>query len=193
MGLRQLPITADHTDSVLTLQGLLPGTLLDSVSLTTVPSQLYYQPENSLDPLLGTDAFGAWTLEIQDTDYGAGAATNLAQLVTWRLDFQLLPSNPPPVIELSHGIPYTNTLVGLGAQNFIVQVPLWATNATNVLLSALDLAGNPQPMGVLYDTNTFPTTTANALIWPPADAPQTRPSRPTPPARRSSCLANLIT
>jgi len=166
--------TAQQTNSVLTLQGLLPGTLLDGVSLTAVPSQLYYQPENSLDPLLGTDAFGAWTLEIQDTDYGAGAATNLAQLVTWRLDFQLLPSNPPPVIELSHGIPYTNTLVGLGAQNFIVQVPLWATNATNVLLSALDLAGNPQPMGVLYDANTFPTTTANALLWPPADAPQAK-------------------
>jgi subtilisin-like proprotein convertase family protein len=166
--------TAEQTNSVLTLQGLLPGTLLDGVSLTAVPSQLYYQPENSLDPLLGTDAFGAWTLEIQDTDYGAGAATNLAQLVTWRLDFQLLPSNPPPVIELSHGIPYTNTLVGLGAQDFIVQVPLWATNATNVLLSALDLAGNPQPMGVLYDANTFPTTTANALIWPPAGAPQAK-------------------
>ena len=166
--------TAEHTNSVLTLQGLLPGTLLDSVSLTAVPSQLYYQPENSLDPLLGTDAFGAWTLEIQDTDYGAGAATNLAQLVTWRLDFQLLPSNPPPVIELSHGIPYTNTLVGLGAQNFIVQVPLWATNATNVLLSAMDLAGIPQPMGVLYDANTFPTTTANALVWPAVDAPATR-------------------
>jgi subtilisin-like proprotein convertase family protein len=159
--------TASHTNTVLALEGLLPGTLLHGVTLTAVPSQLYYLPENSLGPLLGTDAFGAWTLEIQDTDYGPGAATNLAQLVTWQLDFQLAPSNPPPVIELFHGIPYTNTLVGFGAQNFIVQVPLWATNATNVLLSALDLAGNPQPMGLLYDTNTFPTTTAGALIWPP--------------------------
>jgi subtilisin-like proprotein convertase family protein len=159
--------TAYHTNTVLTLQSLLPGTLLDGVTLTAVPSQLNYLPENSLDPLLGTDAFGAWTLEIQDTDYGAGAASNLAQLVTWQLDFQLVPSNPPPIIELSHGIPYSNTLVGFGAQNFIVQVPLWATNATNVLLSALDLAGNSQLLGLLYDTNTFPTTTADALFWPP--------------------------
>ncbi len=168
------PFTAYHTNTVLALQGLVPGTLLDGVTLTEVPSQLNYQPEDSLDPLLGTDAFGAWTLEIQNTAYGPGADTNLAQLVTWQLNFQLLPSNPPPVIELSHGIPYTNTLAGFGLQNFIVQVPLWATNATNVLLSALDLAGNPQPMGVLYDTNFFPIATTNALIWPPADAPLTR-------------------
>jgi subtilisin-like proprotein convertase family protein len=159
--------TATQTNSVLALQGLLPGTLLDGVTLTEVPSQLNYQPENSLSPLLGTDAFGAWTLEIQDTDYGPGAATNLAQLVTWQLDFQLVPSNPPPVIELFHGIPYTNTIAGFGAQDFIVQVPLWATNATNVLLWATNLAGVPPLVGLLYDTNTFPTTTANALIWPP--------------------------
>jgi hypothetical protein len=164
--------TASHTNAVLALQGLLPGTLLDGVTLTEIPSQLNYQPENSLAPLLGTDAFGAWTLEMQDTDYGAGSSSNLAQLVTWQLNFQLFPSNPPPIIELSHGIPYTNTLVGFSVQNFLVQVPLWATNATNVLLSAADLGGNPQPMGLLYDTNTFPTTTANALVWPPAEAPQ---------------------
>jgi subtilisin-like proprotein convertase family protein len=168
-----LLFTASHTNTVLTLQGMLPGTLVDGVTLVDVPAQLYYQPEDSLAPLLGTDAFGTWTLEIQDTDYGAGSATNLAQLLTWQLDFQLVPSNPPPVIELSHGMPYTNTLVGFGAQNFIVQVPLWATNATNVLLSATDLQGNPRLMGVLYGTNTFPTTTANALVWPPAPAPQT--------------------
>ena len=155
------------------------------MTLINVPAQLYYQPEDSLAPLLGTDAFGTWTLEIQDTDYGAGSATNLAQLLTWQLDFQLVPSNPPPVIELSHGMPYTNTLVGFGAQNFIVQVPLWATNATNVLLSATDLQGNPRLMGVLYDTNTFPTTTANALVWPPAPRPRPRQSPPTPPATRS--------
>ena len=166
--------TAQHTNTLVMLQGLLPGTLVDSVALTAVPSQLYYQPENSLAPLLGTDAYGTWTLEIQDTDYGAGAATNLAQLVTWQLDFQLLPSNPPPVIELTHGLPYTNTLGAMSVQDFIVQVPLWATNATNVLLSALDLVGNPQPMGVLYNAKTFPTSTANALVWPAADGPQSR-------------------
>ena len=165
--------TAAHTNTVLTLQGLQPGTLLDGITLTEVPSQLYYQPENSLNSLLGADAFGTWTLEIQDTDYGPGAATNLATLVTWQLNFQYTPTSPPPVIELYEGLPYTNIIGGLGAQNFIVQVPLWATNATNVLLSAMDLGGNPQPMGVLYDTNPFPTTIANALLWPPADAPQT--------------------
>jgi len=170
---RSFLFTAAHTNTVLALQGLVPGTLLDGITMTEVPSQLYYQPENSLNSLLGADAFGTWTLEIQDTDYGPGATTNLATLLTWQLNFQFTPTSPPPVIELYEGLPYTNILAGLGAQNFIVQVPLWATNATNVLLSAMDLAGNPQPMGVLYDTNPFPTTIANALLWPPTNAPQT--------------------
>jgi subtilisin-like proprotein convertase family protein len=165
--------TAYHTNTVLTLQGLLPGTLLDGVSLTEVPSELYYLPEDSLDPFLGQDAFGTWRLEMVDTRAGPGPDTNLVQMVHWELDFKLFPSNPPPIIELSHGIPYTNTLVGFGAQNFIVQVPLWATNATNVLLSALDRAGNPWPMGVLYDTNFFPTALTNVLFWPPVNAPRT--------------------
>ena len=137
------------------------------------PLPIVLSAREFLTPLLGADAFGTWTLEIQDTDYGPGAATNLATLVTWQLDFQFTATSPPPVIELYHGLPYTNIIAGLGAQNFIVQVPLWATNATNVLLSATDLAGNPQPMGVLYDTNPFPTTIANALLWPPANPPQT--------------------
>ncbi len=164
---------AYHTNTVLTVQGLLPGTLLDGVTLTEVPSELTYLPEDSLDPLLGTDAFGTWKLEIWDTRAGPNSATNLAQLVTWRLDFTLLPSNPPPVIELSHGIPYANTLAAYGAQSLIVNVPAWATNATNVLLSALDRSGNALPMGVLYDTNSFPTTAANFIFWPPVNAPAT--------------------
>ena len=38
---------------------------------------------------------------------------NTAQLIEWQLNFGLAPSNPPPVIYLSHGIPYTNTLARL--------------------------------------------------------------------------------
>src|SRR5439155_20520038 len=88
--------------------------------------------------------------------------------LNWQLNFVLLPSNAPPVIELVHGIPYTNTIVAHGIQNFVVNVPQWATNATNVLLSAINPTFlNLLPVGVLWDlTNQSPGSTANAVFWP---------------------------
>ena len=171
-----LQFAAASTNELLTLQGLLPGTLVDGIALTVLPSQLNYQPEQSLDPLFGTDAYGTWTLEIVDARAGPGTvATNLLpQLTTWRLNFQSTPTVLEPTIYLEHGIPYTNSLPANGSQNFVVQVPQWATNATNVLLYSTDLAGvNPLPVGVLCDTNSFPTSFTNALFWPPVNATAT--------------------
>jgi subtilisin-like proprotein convertase family protein len=172
---RSFIFTAQHTNAVLQLKGLLPGTLVDNVTLTQLPSELSYLPEQSLATLNGMDAFGNWTLEIWDTRTGLNVTTNNLDglLQTWQLNFQLVPSNFPPVVFLEHGISYTNTLVAHGIQDFVVQVPQWATNATNVLLMAQDRAGNPRILGVLCDTNGFPTTTNNALFWPPTNAPLT--------------------
>jgi subtilisin-like proprotein convertase family protein len=171
---RTFVFTADRTNSVLKLQSLLPGTIIGGLQLTELPAELNYLPEESLSALNGEDAYGTWTLEIWDNRVG-GNATNNAALLNWQLNFVLLPSNAPPVIELVHGIPYTNTIVAHGIQNFVVNVPQWATNATNVLLSAVNPTFlNPLPVGVLWDlTNQLPTSTANAIFWPPVNAGST--------------------
>ncbi|HTL57495.1 MAG TPA: S8 family serine peptidase, partial [Candidatus Limnocylindrales bacterium] len=169
---RSFVFTAERTNSVLKLQGLLPGTIVDGIQLTELPPELNYLPEESLSALNGEDAYGVWTLEILDNRAGSTGASINASLLNWQLNFVLLPSNAPPVIELVHGIPYTNTLLAHGIQNFIVNVPQWATNATNVVLSAVDRALlTPAPVGVLWDlTNHSPNSLANAIFWPPTAA-----------------------
>ena len=172
-----VPFTASRTNTIVNLRGLLPGTLIDKITLTEMPVELSYLPEESLDSILGEDAFGEWRLEIWDTRVGGD--TN-ALLVNWQLHFTLLPTNPPPTIYLTHGIPYTNSLVAHGSQNFVIEVPQWALRATNVLLHGIQRSTtNLAALGVLCDTNYFPSaptnllTMVNALFWPPV-LPQAR-------------------
>jgi subtilisin-like proprotein convertase family protein len=178
---RTIVFTADRTNSVLKLQSLLAGTIVSGIQLTELPPELNYLPEESLAALNGEDAYGTWTLEIWDNRVGGNATNINAALLNWQLNFVLLPSNAPPVIELVHGIPYTNTIVAHGIQNFVVNVPQWATNATNVLLSAINPTFlNPLPVGVLWDlTNQSPGSTNNAIFWPPVTAGSTNLSTNT--------------
>jgi hypothetical protein len=173
--------TADRTNIVLMLQGMLPGTLVDGVALTALPSELNYLPEESLAVLNGEDAYGVWKLEVWDTRTGTNVA---GSLMDWQLNFVQVPSNAPPVVNLTYGIPYTNTIGAFGIQNFIVDVPLWATNATNVLLSVVDPnSGNPSTAGVLWSLSEQSLgSTANALFWPPVGSGSTLLStNPIPP------------
>ena len=160
-----LQFTARETNAIVSLQSLLPGTLLDGLTLTEVAPELYYLPEVSLTDLYGQDAFGVWTLEIWDNR--TGPATNSAQLLQWMLNFGLSPSNPPPIITLSHGVPYTNSLAAHGIQYFNVPVPQWATVATNTLQFAVQAhAANPLPVSVLFNQTNYPTLADPALIGP---------------------------
>ena len=163
-----IEFTADSTNVVLTLQSLLPGTIVSGVALTELPSELNYLPEDSLAALNGQDAYGVWTLEMWDNRVGPTAAAGSASLLNWQLNFVLQPSNAPPVVHLQHGIIYTNTLVASGIQNLVVDVPQWATNATNILVSATDLTGAALlPVGVLWDPfNPAPSSIAKAIVWP---------------------------
>ena len=121
-----------------------------------MPSELYYLPEVPLSDIYGEDAFGVWTLEIWDNR--VGPPTNNAQLLQWQLNFGLAPSNPPPVITLSHGIPYTNSLPAHSVQYFIVPVPQWATRATNTLEFAVQAhTTNPLPVTVLFNQTNYPS------------------------------------
>ncbi len=179
-GTRKITFTARQTNTVLSLESLLPGTLVDAVSLTEVTSELNYFPEETLAAVRGEDAFGIWRLEMWDTR--VGAINNNPELVQWQLDFRLLPTHPRPVVHLSHGIPHTTTLPGNGVQYYVVQVPQWATMATNILGSARNfLTGAPQPVSVLFNQTNFLPSLTNLLLGPATDAAVTLTSNSPPP------------
>ena len=79
-----ITFVATTNSTTLQLDGLEPGVLLDSFALTSsqyqtnyvtnivvTTSNLYYQAEQSLSPLLGTSARGDWQLEALDNRAGA--------------------------------------------------------------------------------------------------------------------------
>jgi subtilisin-like proprotein convertase family protein len=172
--------TALETNSVVALQSLLPGTLVDSIALTEVPAELFYLPEVSLADLEGQDGYGIWTLEIWDNRAGP-VGTNLAQLAQWDLNLHLAPSNPPPVITLSHAIPYTNSLPAYGIQYFVVPVPQWANFATNILEFAEQVhTSNALPVTVLFNPTNFPTIADYPLVGPVSAGSTTLRTNSTP-------------
>ena len=88
-------------------------------------------------------------------------------MIEWLLNFGLAPSNPPPVITLAHGIPYTNSIPAYGIQYFNVPVPQWATMATNILEFATQVrTANPRPVTVLFNQTNYPSPADLALIGP---------------------------
>lgn len=132
------------------ITGLEPGMLLDSFNLAQKPpGNLYYLPEQPLQALVGSNAFGNWTLEIRDARTGA-VSTN-AQLVSWQLQFILETNIAPPVIidPQSTG---TNTVPPGQIAYFAVTVPSWANFATNLLISATS------PVDLLFNQFSPPGT-----------------------------------
>ena len=160
--------TATQSNTPVVIQGIEPGMLLDAVMLTqtllvtngfvtnvfyttnitVAANDLYYQPEQDLTPLIGTSAYGVWSLEIQDDRVGA---TNNAVLDSWQLSFVFADTNPAPFIpvipittpgtEICNPVPATNILW------YQVNVPLNAIFATNTLISS------DQPVNLLINTN----------------------------------------
>ena len=130
--------------------------LLDAFTLTKVPSDLYYQPEQDLTPLVGTSAYGLWQLEIQDDRVGA---TNNVVLDSWQLSFVFANTNPAPAI-LFPGTEICTT-TPTAANDIVwyqVNVPLAAIYATNTLFSA-DL-----PVNLLYNPVSPGTNGASVLL-----------------------------
>ena len=169
---RTVYFTAAGTNATVQFKGLLPGTIIDGLHLTDVPAALSYLPEENLSALIGENSYGIWTLEMWDTRGGGFGTNDTLKLLDWRLDFQLAPTNPLPVITLQHGIPYEGFLLANNVQHFVVPVPQWATNATNTLLWTVNrVTGTPGEAGVLFSaTNQAPSDVADALIWPPASS-----------------------
>ena len=129
--------------------------IVDNFLLTSVPSDLYYQAEQSLAPIIGTSAQGQWQLEMLDSRTG-GASTN-AMLDSWQLEFVFANTNIATSAfgTLTGGVGATNTLATAGLGYYTVTVPPGANFATNLLISA------SQPVNMWFSTN-FPVTITNA-------------------------------
>jgi subtilisin-like proprotein convertase family protein len=111
---------------------------------------LYCLPEQSLNALLGENALGTWQLEMLDTR--AGAANPAPALAGWQLRFAFQNTAPVP-IGLTHGAAGTNTIPPGWIAPFAIDVPAWATRATNILLYA------SAPVNLLFNANLPPTGT----------------------------------
>jgi subtilisin-like proprotein convertase family protein len=107
-------------------------------------------PEQSLNTLVGEDALGPWQLEMWDTR--AGAADPAPELVSWELRFVFQNTVPEP-IGLTRGITRISTIPPGQTAPFFVDVPDWATQATNILVYA------SAPVNLLFNQNLPPTGT----------------------------------
>ena len=110
----------------------------------------YCMPEQSLNTLVGENAYGTWQLEMWDTRTGAGVFA--PTLAGWQLRFVFQNTTPVP-IALSHGVPATNTIPAGWLAPFAIDVPAWATRATNILVYA------SAPVNLLFSANLPPTGT----------------------------------
>ena len=147
-----ITFTATQNGTPLQITGIEPGMLLDDFVLTTVPGNLYYLPEQSLDAFTGAGGYGDWQLEIQDDRAGAYDSNSPPVLVSWDLQFVFADTNAIPVV-IPGGIGQTNQFVPAGGIAWYqINVPADANYAANHLLSA------SAPVNVWFDTNNPPAT-----------------------------------
>lgn len=138
---------ASQNGTLLQIDGLQPGVLLDSVTLAETGNELFALPEQTLSKLIGERAKGTWQLEIWDSRTGM---TNTTALESWQLSIVFQNTAVPGVLE--HGVPQTNSIPPGQIAYYIVDVPAWALFATNTLVGD----------GVLelwFNQTTPPTTT----------------------------------
>jgi subtilisin-like proprotein convertase family protein len=111
---------------------------------------VWYLPEQSLNAFAGQSAFGKWQLEMRDTRAGPGGPP--PQLAAWQLRFVFRNTAPIP-ISLTSGNSASNAVPPGQIAYFRVDVPAWATFATNLLLSA------SAPVNLLFNPTNPPTGT----------------------------------
>ncbi|HEV2694505.1 MAG TPA: S8 family serine peptidase, partial [Verrucomicrobiae bacterium] len=159
-----ITFVATTNSTILQLDGVEPGMLLDSFTLTSsqyqtnyvtnivvTTSNLYYQAEQSLLPLIGTGARGNWQLEALDNR--AGATNPQPELVSWQLSFTFANTNfTIPIGNLNNGINQTNFAPAGSLTWFAISVPTNAIAQTNTLIFA------SLPLNIWFSTNTPPTT-----------------------------------
>ena len=121
----------------------------DYFTLLEIKNDLFYLPEQPMDPLVGENAYGTWKLEIQDDRAGANL-TNW--LTSWQLRF-IFANTTRTMTVLTNGVPATNAIPSGGLVYYSVAVPPYADFATNMLLFATE------PVNVWFNQNTLPSGT----------------------------------
>jgi subtilisin family serine protease/subtilisin-like proprotein convertase family protein len=112
------------------------GVKVDQVS-PRVEQGIYYQPEEPITQqpfgkLVGENARGEWRLEIWDNRAGM-AATNA--LLAWKLNITYVNTNPP-TFTLTNAIAYCSTLRPNETAYFLVNAPVSAGAATNLVTAS---------------------------------------------------------
>ncbi|MEO6036046.1 MAG: proprotein convertase P-domain-containing protein, partial [Verrucomicrobiota bacterium] len=143
--LHSTSFAAAASGTSLDIVGLEAGMLFDSFSLTKGGDPNYFLPEESLKTLIGKNARGDWQLEIWDNRAGAP----LGQLVSWKLHLTFASTNAVATV-LSNNVSVTNTVAGSEIKYFIIDVPLFATRATNILVSG------GGPLNLLFNQTQLP-------------------------------------
>lgn len=131
----------------LQLEGILPDMLFDGFTLTEGGDPNYFLPEESLNAFIGEQARGQWKLEVWDSR--AGQPLSTANLQSWELNLTFTSSNANAIV-VDTGVTVTNTVDGGAISYFIIDVPLDATHATNILQS---FGG---PLNLYFNQNQLP-------------------------------------
>ncbi len=147
--LNSYTFTATTNEMPLQITGLQPGILLDDFAVSEAPvTNLYYLPEQSLDALTGDSAYGDWTLQIWDNLTGTAIAAP-SVLQSWQLSF-VLQSNATFSASLAPETPFSDTIAPGQTAYYQVQMPSWANEATNLLISS------SVPVSVFFNPYTVP-------------------------------------
>jgi subtilisin-like proprotein convertase family protein len=149
-----LLFTANGSGTVLTIQGVDDGLLVDTVTLNEIGGPYYVLPEDpfGLSSLPGKRAGGTWQLEIWDNRVGAYDSNAPPQLLGWETSFILATPRAAPA-ALVDNTPTTNTLGAGRWLYYVINVPYWASFATNTLL----FASPPPGLNVWFNQTVPPT------------------------------------
>ncbi len=152
-----MTFTAPSNNMVLSIQSINTndnGMLVDSFQLVQNPNpntNNYFLPEETLNTVQGESAQGNWKLEVLDNRLGATNPPPM--LVSWELSLGLERTMPTAQV-LADGVPVTNTVQPGFISYYIVNVPTWAQQATNIL--GVSSGG---PVSLLFNQNALPGLT----------------------------------
>jgi autotransporter-associated beta strand protein len=145
--------TATNDQVTVEFSGNPMGVLLDQIQLIQLPAtnyNNYYLPEEPLTPFVGEDPRGCWILDIWDTRSDSSLPVN-GTLLAWTMQVTTSSTNATLVV-LTNDTPYTHRAPPGSIQYFAVDVPKYATFATNIFTVNFG-----SPLTLLFDQVALPT------------------------------------
>jgi autotransporter-associated beta strand protein len=145
---------ASNNQVTIEFQGNPMGVLFDDIQLVQLAAtnyNNYYLPEEPITPFVGENPLGCWTLDVWDTRQDS-SQTNNGTLLGWTLQLTTSSTNATLYV-LTNEEPTTITnLSSNSIAYFAVDVPSYATFATNLLT-----ANSGGPLTLFFDQNALPT------------------------------------